>query len=172
MEGVLAEIRLWAANFAPRGWAFCNGQLLPIAQNSALFSLLGTTYGGNGQVTFALPDLRSRVPVGAGQGPGLSPVNLGEMKGSETATLNITNMPPHSHLIRVSNKFAGGDHPAGKYLGASASDKGFYSDLSDNSNLAPDTVAPAGNAMPFGIRQPGLGLNYIICVQGYFPSRD
>lgn len=171
MEGVISEIRLWAANFAPRNWMFCQGQLLPIAQYTALFSLLGTTYGGNGVSNFALPNMAGRVPIGAGNAPGLNPVMLGEAKGSETVTLMPNNLPPHNHLIRVSNKFSGGDHPAGKYLGASANDKGFYSDVSDSSTLAPDTVTPFGTAMPFDIHQPQLGLNYIICVYGIFPDR-
>ncbi|MCB0517741.1 MAG: phage tail protein [Lewinellaceae bacterium] len=171
MEGMISEIRLWAANFEPRGWMFCKGQILSIAQNTALFSLLGTTYGGDGHTTFALPDLRSRVPVGEGQGPGLSQVHLGETKGSELTTLLLNNLPMHSHQVKVSNKFAGGDHPAGRYLGASAADKGFYDTTSDNSTMAPDMIAPAGGSQPFNNLQPSLGLNFIICVQGYFPSR-
>lgn len=172
MEGVISEIRLWAANFAPRNWMFCHGQLLPIAQNSALFSLLGTTYGGNGTTTFALPDLRGRVPVGVGQAPGLNNVVQGEMRGSETTTLTVANLPMHTHQVKVSNKFSGGDHPAGKYFGASASDKGFYSDASDNSLMAPDVITPAGGSIPIDNRQPFIGMNYIICLYGLFPSRD
>lgn len=171
MEGVISEIRLWAANFAPQNWMFCHGQLLPIAQFTALYSLLGTTYGGNGTSNFALPDMRSRVPMGAGQAPGLSETRLGEAKGSEQTTLLISNLPMHSHQVRVSNKFAGGDHPAGKYLGASAADKGFYDTTSDNSTMAPDMIAPAGNNAPINNLQPSLGLNYVICVYGIFPSR-
>lgn len=168
---MISEIRLWAANFAPQNWMFCHGQILPIAQNTALFSLLGTTYGGDGRVTFALPDLRSRVPVGVGQGPGLSDTHLGETKGTELTTLLHTNMPMHSHQVKVSNKFAGGDHPAGRYLGASASDKGFYDATSDNSTMATDMIAPAGGGQPFNNLQPSLGLNFIICIYGIFPSR-
>ncbi len=172
MEGVIAEIRLWASNFAPRGWAFCQGQILPIAQNTALFSLLGTTYGGNGVSTFALPDLRSRVPVGVGQGSGLGSIVQGETLGSEHTTLTIANLPMHSHQVKVSNKFSGGDHPANKYLGASASDKGFYSDIPDGSAMAPDVITPAGGSQPFDNHQPSLGMHYIICLHGIFPSRD
>src|SRR5215210_2000666 len=101
MEGYIAEIRLFAGNFAPRGWAFCSGQILSIAQNTALFSLLGTTFGGNGQTTFALPDLRGRVAVGPGQGPGLPAVNLGQVSGEPTHTLIITEMPAHNHTTQV-----------------------------------------------------------------------
>src|SRR5215212_259973 len=99
MEGTIAEIRLFAGNFAPRNWAFCAGQILPIAQNTALFSLLGTTYGGNGQTTFALPDLRGRVAVGAGQGPGLSNISLGQVAGETTHTLISQEIPAHNHVI-------------------------------------------------------------------------
>src|SRR5439155_18983562 len=105
-EPFLGEIRLFGFNFAPRGWAFCQGQLLPIAQNTALFSLLGTTYGGNGQTTFALPDLRGRVAVGFGQGPGLSNIDLGQVSGAETATLTQAQMPAHGHLASVSQAAA------------------------------------------------------------------
>ena len=171
MEGVISEIRLWAANFAPQNWMFCHGQVLPIAQYTALFSLLGTTYGGNGTTNFALPDLRSRVPMGAGQAPGLSETHLGETKGTEQTTLLLSNLPMHSHQVRVSNKFAGGDHPAGKYLGASAADKGFYDTSSDNSMMAPDMIAPTGSNVPINNLQPSLGLNYVICIFGIFPSR-
>src|SRR6476620_8139642 len=102
MEGYIAESRLFAGNFAPRGWAFCQGQLLSISQNTALFSILGTTYGGNGQTTFGLPDLRGRVPIhsGGSQGPGLSPYDLGEMGGTETNTLTINQMPAHNHTVQ------------------------------------------------------------------------
>jgi microcystin-dependent protein len=171
MEGTIGEIRLFAGNFPPRNWEFCQGQLIGIAQNTALFSVLGTTYGGNGMNNFALPDLRSRVPVGEGQGTGLSQVHLGETKGSELTTLLISNLPAHSHQVKVSNKFAGGDHPAGRYLGASAADKGFYDTTSDNSTMAPDMIAPVGGSQPINNLQPSLGLNFIICVQGYFPDR-
>ncbi|MEN9798594.1 MAG: hypothetical protein RL653_2290, partial [Pseudomonadota bacterium] len=102
MDPFLGEIKLFAGNFAPTGWAFCHGQLLPIAQNSALFSLLGTTYGGNGQTTFALPDLRGRIPVGFGQGPGLTNRNLGDMSGVESVTLQVSNLPQHAHPFAVS----------------------------------------------------------------------
>jgi microcystin-dependent protein len=171
MEGVISEIRIWAANFAPQNWMFCQGQLLPIAQYTALFSLLGTNYGGNGTSNFALPDLRGRVPVGAGQAPGLSNRNLGQTGGNEAVTLNITNLPAHNHLVKVNNQFSGADHPAGKYFGASANDKGFYNEFTDKSTMAPDMLTPVGGNMPFDNMQPYLGLNYIICVQGFFPQR-
>lgn len=171
MEGVISEIRIWAANFAPVNWMFCNGQLLQINQYTALYSLLGLTYGGNGTSNFALPDMRGRVPVGVGQNPNLRNHVLGEIGGVEQVNLLISNLPPHNHQVVVSNKFAGGDHPSGKYLGASASDKGFYSDTPENSTLAPNVITPTGNGMPIENMQPYLGVNYIICVQGMFPSR-
>ncbi|MBI5915885.1 MAG: phage tail protein [Bacteroidetes bacterium] len=169
-ESFIGSVVLFAGNFAPRGWAFCNGQLLSIAQNTALFSILGTTYGGDGQTTFALPDLRGRVPAGTGQGPGLSDLQLGETGGSESTALTIANMPMHSHPVMASNQFAGGDHPSGNYLGASASDNGFY-DETANTNMAPGMIGTVGGSQPFDIRQPYLGLNYIICMEGVFPSR-
>lgn len=171
MEGVISEIRLWAANFTPQNWMFCQGQILPIQQYTALFSLLGTTYGGNGMTNFGLPDLRGRVPVGVGQGPGLQSFQQGQIGGVEHVNLLVSNLPPHNHMVKVSNKFSGGDHPSGKYLGASASDKGFYSDISDNSTMAPDVITPTGSGMPMENMQPYLGMNYIICVQGLFPQR-
>src|SRR5688572_13508567 len=103
MEGYLAQVIMFAGNFAPRGWAFCQGQILSIAQNTALFALLGTTYGGNGQTTFALPDLRGRVPVGTGQGPGLPSVTLGELAGEPAHTLISTEMPAHNHMVNAHN---------------------------------------------------------------------
>lgn len=171
MEGTIGEVRLFAGNFAPQNWMFCQGQILPIAQNTALFSVLGVTYGGNGTVNFALPDLRGRAPVGTGQSiVGFSNVELGSTGGHETTTLLVSNLPPHSHGVKASNKFAGGDHPSGKYLGASASDKGFY-DSSSDIQMAPDMIAPTGSGLPFDNRPPYLGINYIICINGYFPSR-
>src|SRR4026209_391528 len=117
-EPFLGEIVMFAGNFAPRGWALCNGQILSIAQNTALFSILGTTYGGNGQTTFGLPDLRSRVPVGQGQGPGLSPWTLGEQNGFENVTLSATQMPAHNHLEEVSVGQADTASANGNYLAA------------------------------------------------------
>lgn len=172
MEGVISEIRLWAANFPPQNWMLCQGQVLPIAQYQALYSLLGTTYGGNGSSTFALPDMRGRVPLGIGQGSGLRNYVQGQTGGVEQVNLLVSNLPPHNHMVKVSNKFSGGDHPSGRYLGASASDKGFYSDASDNSAMAPDMIAPTGSGFPIENMQPYLGVNFIICIYGLFPSRQ
>jgi microcystin-dependent protein len=170
MDEFIGIIKLFAGNFAPRGWAFCQGQLLSIAQNTALFSILGTTYGGDGVTTFALPDLRSRVPAGCGQGSGLSYLDLGEMGGTESVTLLQTNMPAHSHTVAASNQFSGSDHPGGNYLGASATDNGFY-DENANTNMAPGMIGVSGGSQPFEIRNPFLGMNYIICMEGIYPSR-
>jgi microcystin-dependent protein len=170
MEPFIVQIVLFAGNFAPRGWALCNGQLLSIAENSTLFSVIGTFYGGNGVTTFALPDLRSRVPLGTGQGPGLSHITEGEMGGWESVTLLTSNLPAHTHVVRASSKFSGGDHPGGRYLGASPSGNGTYDDTADSS-MAGDMIAPTGNNIPFEIRPPYLGMNYIIAMEGVYPSR-
>ena len=164
----LGEIKLVGFNFAPRGWAFCNGQILPIAQNTALFSLLGTTYGGNGQTTFALPDLRGRVPVHFGQGPGLSNINLGQSAGSEFTTLLQTQMPQHSHLASVTGAGAGGNRPGGNVPSAG----GAYAASSDGSTFNPAFVQSSGGGQPFGNREPYLALNFVIAMEGIFPSRN
>ena len=161
----LAQISIFAGNFAPRGWAFCNGQILSIAQNSALFSLLGTTYGGNGQTTFALPDLRGRVPIHAGQGPGLSPYNLGQVSGAETTTLLATNLPAHNHGISASSGAQTTNRPNNGYLAA-----GNRYATSPNATMAPTATTGAGQ--PFNNVQPYLTLNFIIAIEGIFPSRN
>jgi microcystin-dependent protein len=177
-------------NFAPQGWAFCHGQILPIAQNAALFSLLGTTYGGDGQTTFALPDLRGRLSPGAGQGPGLSNYDLGQTGGTESVTLTTNQMPAHTHTITLSNlaatanvKGAAGNRqspvgnvPAIEAAGVTAT----YSNAAPDAAMAADalsvsgtaTAAPAGSGLPFSISPPYVTLNYCIALQGIFPSRD
>lgn len=175
MEGYLAQIIMFAGNFAPRGWAFCQGQILSISQNSALFALLGTTYGGNGTTTFALPDLRSRVPVGTGQGPGLSSVVLGEVAGSENVTLTINQMPAHNHVINVTNQDGNSDSPNNRFLARASrlafDDVKIYSNLS-TIDMNPAAISVVGGSQPFGIRNPYLGMNYVICIEGLFPSRN
>ena len=168
-EPYLGMICIYPYTFAPRGWAFCAGQILPIAQNTALFSLLGTTFGGNGQTTFALPDLRGRFPVGAGQGPGLQNYDLGQVAGSENATLLASNIPPHSHSLNAFADAPTSSKPAGNFLaGASA-----YNATSDGTQLNAAAIqGPAGGPQPFGILSPYLGLNYCIAMQGIFPSRN
>ncbi len=183
MEGTIAEIRMFAGNFPPRTWAFCQNQILSIASNTALFSLLGTTYGGNGQTTFALPDLRSRVPVGTGNGPGLSPCTLGQMGGTETYTITNANFPAHTHPLSGSismkaNAAAGdADAPQNSYP-ATLAGTNMYSTVNNGSALANMqtalTAAAAGTAVPQPLSniQPVMGMNYIICMFGIFPARN
>lgn len=182
MEGTIGEIRMFAGNFAPRTWAFCANQILPIAQNTALFSILGTTYGGNGQTTFALPDFRGRVAIGTGQGPGLPNVTLGELAGSQTVTLTINNMPAHNHALtgtvtlQANNDSTGlTDDASGSRLGLPSTN--IYTKAVDTLvSMAPAVstlqVGVNGGSQPFSIMPPYLGMNYIICMFGIFPSRD
>jgi microcystin-dependent protein len=164
----IAEIILFAGNFAPRNWAFCNGQILSIAQNTALFSLLGTTYGGNGQTTFALPDLRSRVPIHPGQGPGLSSYSLGQVGGVETVTLLSTQIPAHNHSLLGSNAEPTDSLPGNLLLGSSA----IYTNGAGGVALNPQSIGLTGGNQPHTNVQPYLALNFIICLFGIFPSRN
>jgi microcystin-dependent protein len=175
MEGYIAQILFFAGNFAPRNWAFCNGQLISIANNSALFALLGTTYGGNGQTTFGLPDYRGRVPVGMGQGPGLPSVVLGQFWGSPTATLNQSQMPVHTHGLSVSiaatSTNGSSASPVNNIFAATVANA-FATTA--NGTASPGTISSgsAGGSQPFSIQQPTLGVNFIICLYGIFPSRN
>lgn len=182
MEGTLAEVRMFAGNFSPRGWQFCNGQLLSIAQWTAVFALVGTTYGGNGQTTFGMPDFRGRIAVGAqfSQGPGLPAIDLGEMSGVPNTTLILTNLPFHNHVVSgtvtmVANSGTDGqtDDPNGRLL----SGANIYTNVtSEPAPMTPCqtnlTTAIAGSNQPFSNMPPYLGMNYIICVEGIFPSRN
>jgi len=177
MEGTIGEIRLFAGTFAPKYWAFCQGQMLGIAQNTALYSIVGTTYGGNGTTTFALPDLRGRVPVGTGQGPGLPAVSLGKMAGTPNVTLLLSNLPAHSHFLQVSNLPGDSTDPSNNFpavlndaSGQDATNNGYLA--SYNTTLNPQAVSVSGNNMPVNIMQPYLGMNYIICMYGIYPSRN
>lgn len=176
---MIAEIRMFAGNFAPRNWAFCQGQILSIAQNTALFSLLGTTYGGNGQTTFALPDLRGRTPVGTGQGPGLPAVNLGQMAGAPTHTLIITEMPAHNHTtqtaLRANSEPGLNPSPSNRILGASGTTNLYTTEPPDtnlNAAALSVTVGIAGGSQAHNNMQPYLGINFIIAVEGIYPSRN
>ena len=169
-EPFLGEIRLFPYNFAPRGWAFCQGQLLSIAQNTALFSLLGTTYGGNGQTTFALPDLRGRVPLSSGQGPGLSFYTLGEQGGVENVTLIQQQMPAHNHPLQVNNSGSATGRPSGGYPGQTSTNT--YAPSPDGTTFAAQAVSNSGGGQPHENRQPYLALNYCIALEGIFPSRN
>src|SRR5919199_4882468 len=166
-EPFLGEIFIVPYNFAPRRYAFCAGQILPIAQNTALFSLLGTTFGGNGTTTYGLPDLRGRVPVGVGQGPGLSTISLGEVGGSETETLTQSQMPAHAHLAGVTQSAAASTRPSNQ---VPASGQAVYGAAPDGPTFNPAFIQNTGGSQPFPIRNPYLGLNYIIALEGIFPS--
>jgi microcystin-dependent protein len=166
----VAEIRIFAGNFPPRGWAFCNGQILPISQNTALFSLLGTTYGGNGQSTFALPDLQGRAPMHPGQGPGLSLHDLGEESGSETVTLLESEMPAHIHNAQPKTSLGNQQVPTGKSWAGSSITKQYVS-TAPNVQMNPLGVVPTGGSLPHNNMPPYLFLNFIIALQGVFPPR-
>ena len=171
-EPFLAEVRIFAGNFAPQGWAFCNGQLIAISQNTALFSLLGTTYGGNGQTNFALPNLQGRAPMHPGQGPGLTQRWLGEQGGTASVTLIQTELPAHTHTMKY-NKTVTGDSnsPAGKLFA-----KSVVPIASVFSSSPPDTAigsaTATGGGQPHNNMQPYLGLTYIIAMQGIYPPRS
>jgi len=166
---LLGEIKLVSFNFAPQGYMLCDGSILPINQFSAIFSLMGTTYGGNGQTNFALPDLRGRVAVGAGQGPGLSPRIQGEVGGRESVTLTIAQMPAHSHPIVASSSEATLSSPTNNVMAGKARVPLYNGILSTDTTMAP--TATVGGNQPFDARPPYLVLNYIIAIEGIFPSR-
>jgi microcystin-dependent protein len=166
----VAEIRIFPFNFAPKGWAWCDGQLLPLSQNTALFSLLGTTYGGNGKSNFALPDLQGRVPMHPGQGPGLSLHDLGETGGSETVTLLESEIPSHSHNIDVSQADGIERTPAGQLL-ATGIAIGQYAAPGALSQLSDNLLTPAGGDQPHNNMQPYLTFYFCIALQGVFPPR-
>ncbi len=168
----VAEIRIFPFNFPPKGWAFCNGQLLPISQNTALFSLLGTTYGGDGKSTFALPDLQGSTPMQPGQGQGLSLRDLGQMSGVETVTLLESEIPVHTHSISGSNEDATQGSLTNTVIPSKASGGQPY--LSPPANLQPmnfQSLAVAGGSLPHNNMQPYLTLNFCIALQGVFPQR-
>lgn len=171
-EPFIGQINIFPYNFAPRGWAFCQGQLLSIAQNTALFSLLGTTYGGNGQTTFALPDLRGRAALSQGSGPGLSPYVLGQVGGTETRTLNSTNLPAHSHpfqLLATEDDANSKNALNGFFCNTTAN---FYNTANDGTKMGLQNTGNAGGNQPFPILRPYLGLNFCIALNGVFPSRN
>lgn len=167
----IGQVSIVSFNFAPRGWAFCNGQLLPINQNQALFSLLGTTYGGNGQTTFALPDLRARVPVHAGAG-----LTLGESSGEEAHTIVLGELPAHTHTVLGTPNQATTTTPVGNVLAEKARrGKNVYAPSPigpDVQRLADTSVSSVGSGQPHANSQPSLTLNFVIALQGIFPSRN
>jgi microcystin-dependent protein len=161
----IGEIRMFAGNFAPAGWAFCAGQLLPISENETLFNLIGTTYGGDGQSTFALPDLQSRVPIHQGNG-----FILSETGGAEEITLTVNQIPAHSHPLSGTTAVGTAASPQGNVLAASGSSN-VYRPGPGAAALAPEAVGPAGGSQPHSNLQPYLGLNFIISLFGIFPSQ-
>jgi microcystin-dependent protein len=176
MDPFVAEIRIFPFNFAPRGWAFCNGQLVPIAQNTALFSLLGTTYGGNGQTTFGLPNLQGSAPMHPGQGPGLTQHNLGEMGGTETVTLLETEMPVHSHSMKAYNSNGTLASPANNVSSGPSpvTDKDLFSYKNGppNVTMKADTLGTIGGGLPHNNLMPYLTMNFCIALQGVYPPRN
>lgn len=170
-EPFIGEVRHFAFNFAPRGWMTCQGQMLSIAQNTALFSILGTTYGGNGQTTFALPNLSGRTPIQPGQGPGLDPYVLGEEQGAVSVTLTAAQVPPHTHLVSAVAAIGTSDAPAGKSLAQSSIRSDLYAATPDTvmSALA---VNPAGGGQPHNNMPPYLAVGFCIATEGLFPSRN
>ena len=169
-EPFVGEIRMFAGNFAPRGWAFCDGQLLAVSQNDALFSLLGTIYGGDGRTTFALPDMRGRIPIHAGSGPGLSPRRLGAKGGAENVTLVVNQLPSHSHTAKVSTAGGAESSPQDEYLGASPNVRVFRPDAPDQT-MNTDSITNVGGSQPHINLQPFLCINFIIALFGIYPSR-
>jgi len=180
MEPFIGQIMMVGFNFAPRGWAMCNGQLLSIAQNTALFSLLGTMYGGDGQTTFGLPDLRGRCAIGMGQGPGLSRYDQGEMAGSESVTLTQQQMPNHTHFVMASSSDGTQSDPSGAVIannkvtiarGNTVPGNAFTQGV-PTASMNPQTIQAIGGNQPHENRQPFIAMNYIIALEGIYPSRN
>jgi microcystin-dependent protein len=170
VEPFIGEIRLFGFNFAPVGWAFCDGTLLPISQNTALFSLLGTTYGGDGRTTFALPDLRGRVPISMGTGSGLSPYDIGQQGGAENVTLTVNAVPAHGHNIQANDAPASESKPGGGVL--ARTNASTYAAGTDGTTLSPNAISSSGGSQPHANLQPFLAINLCIALQGIFPSRN
>lgn len=170
MDPFVAEIRIFPFNFAPKGWAFCDGQLLPLSQNTALFSLLGTTYGGDGKSNFALPDLQGRAPMHPGQGPGLSLHDLGETGGSETVSLLESEIPAHSHTLLASNLNSQSTTPATTSLGRGNPVK-VYTTGGAMTTMGNQSIAPTGGGLPHNNMMPYLTMYFNIALQGVYPPR-
>ena len=168
-EPFIGQLQFFPYNFVPRGWAFCDGQLLPISQNTALFSLLGVTFGGDGRSTFRLPDMRGRIPIHPGRGPGLTVRHGGEAGGSETVTLTIAEIPPHSHPVNASTKAGTAASPTGGVLARSRDQT--YANVTPDVAMHADIVTPAGGNLPHENLPPFLVLNCNIALVGAYPSR-
>jgi microcystin-dependent protein len=179
MDPYISSIYIFAGNFAIRGFVQCQGQILPISQYSALFSLIGTFYGGNGTSNFQLPDLRGRTAVCQGQGPGLSSYFIGEVTGRENTTMSYSNMPMHNHLVNASTSPGTTALPAGNFFGDAKSGSSprspselFYNTSAVNTQLNPTSIGATGQSFPFAIQQPGLVLTTMIALAGLFPARN
>lgn len=166
----IGEIRMFAGSFAPAGWAFCDGQLMPIAENDALFTLIGTTYGGDGQETFALPNLQSRIPIHQGDGPSTSPRTLGQMAGVESVTLSTQQIPIHTHPMVVSTASGTGSAPSGNVLAAGANVSIYRPATIPNQPMNPASVSPTGGSQPHDNMHPFLVISFIISLYGLFPQ--
>ncbi|MFN7985950.1 MAG: tail fiber protein [Thermoanaerobaculia bacterium] len=171
MDPFVAEIRIFPFNFAPKGWAFCDGQILPLSQNTALFSLLGTTYGGDGKSNFALPNMQGNAPMHPGQGPGLSLHDLGETGGSDTVSLLESEIPSHSHTLRADVLDIADTNVASSNASFALSSGGTLYQASSNASLSDNALAPAGGDQPHNNMQPYLTLNFCIALQGVYPPR-
>jgi microcystin-dependent protein len=169
-EPFVGEVRMFGGNFAPAGWAFCQGQLMPISENDTLFNLIGTIYGGDGQETFGLPDLQGRVPVHMGQGPGISQTyQIGQVAGVESVTLNVNQIPIHNHAVVASNDLANSNSPNSSIL-AQSTQVLMYTQDTANKFMAPTALSPAGGSQPHENMQPYLVISFIISLFGVYPS--
>jgi len=171
-EPFVGEIRMFAGNFAPRGWAYCDGQLLAVSQNDALFSLLGTIYGGDGRTTFGLPDMRGRIPIHAGTGPGLSPRQLGSKAGSENETLTANQLPSHTHPMQASSEAASSPNPPDQVLAESITDRVYRPNTAPDVNMASSSVSTIGGSRSHTNLMPFLCVHFIIALFGIYPSRN
>jgi len=169
-EPFVGEIRMFGGNFAPAHWAFCNGQLVSVAENQALFSLMGNRYGGDGRTNFALPDLRGRVPVHKGAGPGLTPYNLGERAGEEREQLNVGNLPQHTHALMGSTGGATTGHPTGGFFAVAVQDS--FTASAPDADLNENAIRSAGGSQPHDNTMPFLCVNFIIALDGIYPPRS
>ena len=171
-EPFVGEVRMFAGNFAPRGWAFCDGQLLAVSQNDALFSLLGTIYGGDGRTTFGLPDMRGRLAMHAGSGPGLSPRQLGSKAGSETETLTTNQLPNHNHTVGASNTAGSSTTPNGAFAKDITGSNVYVQNMTVPTNLSNNSINPVGGSRSHTNLMPFLCIHYIIALFGIYPSRN
>lgn len=171
MDPYIGEIRMFAGRFAPQGWAFCDGSLLPINQaNEILFSLIGTTYGGDGFSNFALPDLRGRIPVGQGAGPGLTPREMGEQNGSETVMVTTSQLPAHSHPIKINSSSGNQGSPANAYWAANVAQ--YTQPADENAQMNPSAVSASGGGLAHDNMMPFLCISFIIALEGLYPTQN